>query len=422
MTRVWFSRLVTAVAASVAVVVLLGVPASVVAQTSGAAPAPPAAPAKEEEVPFWAIGRPTMGPGAQMAPVPAFPIATPADKLPVGKMKLPPGFKVEVYASDLLDARGLRQGDKGTVFVSSLFVAGKLYAIVDRGGRREVKTLAEKLFLPNGIEFHKGSLYLATPKEITRYDNIEANLDRLPDPVKIYDDLPGEIPHGWKFIKIGPDGKLYVPVGAPCNICDPPSDKYAHIRRINLDGSGMEIVARGVRNTVGFDFHPVTHELWFTDNQRDWLSEDLPQDELNRVTRKGQHFGYPYCHQGDFVDPQFGWGQSCADFAKPAALLGPHAAPLGMRFYTGAMFPPKYKNAIFIARHGPWNRTKKYADVAVAFLDKNGKVTKVEPFLTGWVENNNYLGRPVDVLVMKDGSLLVSDDHNGAVYRITYAK
>ncbi len=402
------------------VVFVAGASALVQAQTTGSAPAPPA---KEEEVPFWAIGRPNAGPGAQMAPVPAFPIPTPADKLPVAKMKLPPGFKVEVYAAEILDARGLRQGDKGTVFVSSLFVAGKLYAIVDRGGRREVKTLAEKLFLPNGIEFHKGSLYLATPKEITRYDAIEDNLDRLPTPVKIYDDLPGEIPHGWKFIKIGPDGKLYVPVGAPCNICDPPSDKYAHIRRINLDGSGAEIVARGVRNTVGFDFHPTTGELWFTDNQRDWLSEDLPQDELNRLTRPGrQHFGYPYCHQGDFVDPQFGWGLSCADFVKPAALLGPHSAPLGMRFYTGAMFPAKYKNAIFIARHGPWNRTQKYADVAVAFLDKSGNVTKVEPFLTGFVENNTYLGRPVDVLVLKDGSLLVSDDHSGAVYRVTYSK
>ena len=242
--------------------------------------------------------------------------------------------------------------------------------------------------------------------------------------MKIYDELPGEIPHGWKFIKIGPDGKLYVPVGAPCNICDPSSDKYAHIRRINLDGSGMEIVARGVRNTVGFDFHPKTGELWFTDNQRDWLSEDMPNDELNRLTKPGQqHFGYPYCHQGDFADPEFGWGKSCDDFVKPAALLGPHSAPLGMRFYTGKMFPAKYQGAIFIARHGPWNRTKKYAgDVVVALLDTNGKVTKVEPFLTGLVENNAYLGRPVDVLVLKDGSLLVSDDHNGAVYRISYCE
>jgi glucose/arabinose dehydrogenase len=359
-----------------------------------------------------------------MAPVPPFPIATPADKLPIAKMKVPAGFKVEVYAANVLDARGLRQGDKGTVFVSTNFVAGKLYAIVDKGGTREVKTLLEKLELANGIEFHKGSLYLATPKAITRYDDVENRLDKLGDPAKVYDQLPGDVPHGWKFIKIGPDGKLYVPVGAPCNICDAPGDKYAHIRRINLDGTGMEIVARGVRNTVGFDFHPKTGELWFTDNQRDWLSEDLPQDELNRLTKPGQeHFGYPFCHQGDFVDPELGWGKSCEDYTKPATLLGPHSAPLGMRFYTGKMFPGQYQGAIFIARHGPWNRTKKYAaDVVVAYLDRKGKVTKVEPFLTGLVENNAYLGRPVDVLVLKDGSLLVSDDHNGAVYRVSYSK
>jgi glucose/arabinose dehydrogenase len=379
---------------------------------------------KQEDVPFWAIGRPSTGPGAAMAPVPAFPIPTPADKLPIAKMKVPPGFKVEIYAANVFDARGLRQGDRGTVFVSSLFGAGKIYAIVNKGGgTREVKTIAEKLELPNGIEFYKGSLYVATPKAITRYDNIEDKLDSPPAPVTVYNQLPGDIPHGWKFIKIGPDGKLYVPVGAPCNICDPDSEKYAHIRRINLDGSGMEIVARGVRNTVGFDFHPTTGELWFTDNQRDWLSEDLPNDELNRLTKAGQHFGYPYCHQGDFADPQFGWGKSCDDFAKPAALLGPHAAPLGMRFYTGTMFPAEYQNAIFIARHGPWNRTTKYAaDVVVAFLNPDGTVKQVAPFLTGLVENNGYLGRPVDVLVLKDGSLLVSDDHAGAVYRVTYSR
>jgi glucose/arabinose dehydrogenase len=384
--------------------------------------APPATPAAEEE-PFWAVGRPKSGPGMQMAPVPAFPVPTPADTLPIAKMKVPPGFKVEVYASGVFDARGLRQGDKGTVFVSSLSGAGKIYALVDRGGTREVKTIAEKLMLPNGIEFHTGALYVATPRTIMRYDDIEDRLDNPPQPALVYDQLPGDVPHGWKFIKIGPDGKLYVPVGAPCNLCDPPSDRYAHIRRINLDGSGMEIVARGVRNTVGFDFHPTTGELWFTDNQRDWLSEDLPNDELNRVTRPGQeHFGFPYCHQGDFADPQFGWGKSCDDFTKPAALLGPHSAPLGMRFYTGSMFPSKYQGAIFIARHGPWNRTRKYAaDVVAVFLNPDGTVKAIEPFLTGLVENNGYLGRPVDVLVLKDGSLLVSDDHNGAVYRISYA-
>lgn len=374
-----------------------------------------------QEEPFWAKGRPKTDTAMKMAPVPAFPIATPADKLPIAKMKLPPGFKAEVWASDVLDARGLRQGDKGTVFVSSLFVAGKIYAVVDKGGKREVKTLAEKLFLPNGIEFHKGSLYVATPKDITRYDDIENRLDAPPAPVMVYDKLPGEVPHGWKFIKVGPDGKLYVPIGAPCNICEPGSG-FAKITRMNLDGSGVEDVALGVRNTVGFDFDPKNGELWYTNNGRDWLSEDLPNDSLNHVTKKGQHFGFPYCHQGNFADPEFGWGKDCKQFVQPALLTGAHAGTLGMRFYTGRQFPKKYQGAIFIARHGPWNRTQKYAaDVVVAWPDGKGGIARMEPFLTGLVENNEYLGRPVDVLVLKDGSLLVSDDHNGAIYRISYA-
>ena len=376
---------------------------------------------KKEEEPFWAVGRPKGEVTAKMAPVAAPPVPTPESQLP--KLTAPPGFKVEVYQSGILDARGLRRGDKGTVFVSSLFVAGKIYAVTGEAGKRVTKTILSGLELPNGIEFNKGSLYVATPKQITRYDNIEDNLDKPPAPVTIYDKLPGDVPHGWKFIKFGPDGKLYVPVGAPCNICEPDPAKYAQIFRIKPDGSDMEIVARGVRNTVGFDFHPRTKELWFTDNQRDWLSEDMPLDELNRVANPGKdHFGYPYCHSGMMTDPEFGWGKSCNDYVKPAALLGAHAAPLGMRFYTGTMFPAKYRNAIFIARHGPWNRTQKYADVSVAYIDAANKVTSVEPFLTGWVKNNTYLGRPVDVLVMADGSLLVSDDHAGAIYRVSYAK
>ena len=376
---------------------------------------------KKEEEPFWAVGRPKGEVTAKMAPVAAPPVPTPEAQLP--KLTAPPGFKVEVYQSGVLDARGLRRGDKGTVFVSSLFVAGKIYAVTSEPGKRVTKTILSGLELPNGIEFHKGSLYVATPKQITRYDNIEDNLDKPPAPVTVYDKLPGDVPHGWKFIKFGPDGKLYVPVGAPCNICEPDPAKYAQIFRINADGSDMEIVARGVRNTLGFDFHPRSKELWFTDNQRDWLSEDMPLDELNRVANPGKdHFGYPYCHSGMMTDPEFGWGKSCSDYVKPAALLGPHSAPLGMRFYTGTMFPAKYRNAIFIARHGPWNRTQKYADVSVAYVDAANKVTSVEPFLTGWVKDNTYLGRPVDVLVMADGSLLVSDDHAGAIYRVSYGK
>ena len=369
---------------------------------------------KKEEVPFWAIGRPESGPGNKLAPVPAPPIPTAKDKLP--QLSVPAGFKIEVYAHGILDARGLREGDKGTVFVSTLFGGGgKIHAI----SNGQTKEIATDLFLPNGIEFKDGSLYVATPKEITRYDDIEAKLDAPPKPVTVFADLPGDIPHGWKFIKFGPDGKLYVPIGTPCNICEEKAD-YAKIIRINADGSGKEDVALGVRNTVGFDFDPKTGDLWFGDNQRDWLSEDMPLDELNHVTAKGQHFGYPFCHSGIMADPQYGWGKSCDDYASPAATLGAHAAPLGMRFYTGDAFPEEYRGAIFLARHGPWNRHKKYADVVVAFLDKNGSVRELRPFLTGFVVDNKYVGRPADVLVMKDGSLLVSDDFNGAIYRITY--
>jgi len=374
---------------------------------------------KPAEEPFWAKGRPKTDTAMKMAPVPAFPIPTAADKLPVAKFRLPPGFQAEVWASGILDARGLREGAQGTVFVSSLFVAGKVYAVTDQGGQRKLHTIAEKLMLPNGIEFHQGSLYVATPKAIMRYDGIESRLDNPPAPVTVYDKLPGDVPHGWKFIKIGPDGKLYVPVGAPCNICEV-DDRYAKIMKMNLDGSGVETVAVGVRNTVGFDFDPRDGSLWFTNNGRDWLSEDLPNDTLNHVTRPGQHFGFPYCHQGNFADPEFGWGKDCGQYAQPALLTGPHAGTLGMRFYTGTQFPAAYRGAIFIARHGPWNRTQKYADILVAWPDGKGGIARSEPFMTGWVENNQYLGRPVDVLVMRDGSLLVSDDHNGAIYRIRY--
>jgi glucose/arabinose dehydrogenase len=374
---------------------------------------------KEEE--FWEVGRPKGPVTAKMAPVAAPPVPTPEAQLP--KLTVPAGFKVEVYQSGILDARGMRRGDKGTIFVSSLFVAGKIYAITEKGGKREVKTVLSGLELPSGIEFRKGALYVATPKKVMRYDNIEDKLDSPPAPVDVFTDLPGDIPHGWKFLRFGPDGNLYVPIGAPCNICTIDADKYSVIFRITPDGKDKQIVARGVRNTVGFDFHPKTKELWFTDNQRDWLSEDFPLDELNRLQKPGKdHFGYPYCHSGTMTDPELGWGKSCADYVKPAALLGPHSAPLGMKFYTGKMFPTKYQGAIFIARHGPWNRTKKDADVAVAYLDANSRVTKVEPFLTGWTKDNQYLGRPVDLLTLPDGSLLVSDDHAGAVYRVSYGR
>lgn len=355
----------------------------------------------------------------RLANVAPHPFGLPADQLPVPHLKLPKGFKIEVYASGIPNARSLRIGDKGTVFASNRLL-DKVYAIVDRNGKREVKVVASGMDRPNGLAFHKGTLYIAEGTRISKLENIEDNLDNPGKPVVIYSDFMNTQSHGWKFMGLGPDNMLYVNVGAPCNICEPPPTT-GQLRRISLDGSIAEPVVRGVRNSVGFDWHPVTKELWFTDNGRDWLSEDLPEDELNRVTRNGLHFGFPYCHQGNFTDREMGWGRSCDEFEKPAALLGPHSAALGMRFYTGNMFPGKYKNAIFIARHGSWNRTKKIGgDIIVAYLNKDGTVRSQEPFLTGFLQNNSYIGRPVDVQVMKDGSMLVSDDHAGAVYRVTY--
>jgi glucose/arabinose dehydrogenase len=392
-----------------------------------AASQPPAAPAGTpiptmQPQPTSVPGRPDI-PNAEVAnqlrSVPAPPFAAPPDQLPVSRLKLPKGFKIEVYASGIPNARSLRVGDKGTVFVSNRQL-DKVYAIVDKNGTREAIVIASGLDRPNGLAFRNGTLYIAEGTQISKLEHIEDHLDNPPKPVVIYSDFLNHQSHGWKFMGLGPDNKLYVNVGSPCNICEPP-ETNGQIRRINLDGGGADVVARGVRNSVGFDWHPVTKELYFTDNGRDWLSEDLPEDELNRVTKLGQHFGFPYCHQGTFTDREMGWGRACTEFEKPAALLGPHTAALGMRFYTGSMFPAEYRHAIFIARHGSWNKTRKLGgDVVVAKLNKNGTVKAIKPFLTGFIQNNAYIGRPVDVQVMKDGSLLVSDDFAGAVYRVTY--
>ena len=384
------------------------------------AAAPAAAPALPPGSPL--IGRPADNEAAaKLAPVAPPPIPAALDKLPTAKLKLPPGFNIEVYAAGMANARSLAEGDKGTVFVGSRLV-DKVYAIANKDGKRTVKVLASGLYRPNGVAFRNGTLYIAELSKVSKIDKVEDVIDSPPKPTVIYDNLPKDEAHGWKFIAIGPDNKLYVPVGQPGNnvLHD---DAHGQIRRMNLDGSGAEVVARGVRNTVGFDWNPETKQLYFTDNGRDWMSEEVPEDELNRITKVGEHFGAPYCLQGNIPDPEFGWGHSCSEFTAPVGLLGPHSASLGMRFYTGNMFPKSYKNAIFVARHGSWNRSKKFGgDVVVVKLDKDGKVKSTEPFITGFLENNSYVGRPVDVLQMKDGSLLVSDDWNGAVYRITYGK
>ncbi len=362
---------------------------------------------------------PTSAEATKLRGISAPPFAAAADKLPVGQLKAPKGFKIEVYVSGIANARSLRLSDKGTLFVSNRLL-DKVYAVVEKDGKREAKVIASGLDRPNGLVFHNGTLYVAEGTRISKLEKIEDNLDNPPKPVIIYSDFPNHQSHGWKFMGLGPDNKLYVNVGAPCNICMPP-ETNAQIRRINLDGSGAEVVARGVRNSVGFDWHPVTKELYFTDNGRDWLSEDLPHDELNRVTKTGQHFGYPFCHQGNLADSEYGWGRSCSEFVAPVALLGPHTAALGMRFYTGSTFPAEYRNAIFVARHGSWNKTKKIGgDIIVVKLNKDGTVKSWEPFITGFLQDNSYIGRPVDLAVMKDGSLLISDDYAGAVYRVSY--
>jgi glucose/arabinose dehydrogenase len=411
-------------AALAAGTVLAGVP--VWAQQPAANPPAqaPAAPATATQAPTpappWAQGRPDSPAVANMAPVAPPPIATPADKLPLAKLRLPKGFNLQVYAAGLTNARSLRIDGKGNVYVSTRLL-DRIYAITDEKGKRQVKTIATGLNSPNGIALHNGVLYIAEINKISKIDNVADVLDSPPKPTVIYDDLPSDAPHGWKFLTVGPDNKLYFNIGAPCNICMP-SDRHAQIRRINLDGSGAEVVARGIRQIVGMDWHPTMKVLYFTENQRDWLSEDQPQDKLNRLLHPGQdNFGFPYCDGGDIPDPQYGWGHSCDEFTKPIAQLGPHTAPLGMRFYTGKMFPKEYRNAIFIVRHGSWNRSKKIgADVLVARLNPDGTVRSIEPFMTGFIQDDNYIGRPVDIEWLRDGSMLLSDDYNGAVYRITY--
>jgi glucose/arabinose dehydrogenase len=361
---------------------------------------------------------------SNLKPHPVPPIAPAADKLPVDKIKLPPGFKAEVWSSGHAGGRTMVMGDKGTMFMGTR-VIGRVYAITDKGGKREVKVLLQGLTQPNGLALKDGSLYVFAINKVFRYDNIEDKLDQPPEPVELTKayDLPDTIHHNWKYVAFGPDGKMYVQVGSNCNICETNPGIHGQIRRYNADGTGMEIVARGVRNTVGFDWHPVTKELWFTDNGRDWAGNGGPEDELNRIPKnmEGATFGFPYCHAMGVPDPDVRRPNPCAGVILPAALTGPHSAGLGIIFYTGDMFPKQYKNVAFIARHGSWNREKKFGyDVAIART--SGSKAKIEPFLTGLLneEKNEFYGRPSYVFQMKDGSLLVSDETSGATYRISY--
>jgi glucose/arabinose dehydrogenase len=352
------------------------------------------------------------------------PTVTALDKIPVDKLKLPNGFKAEVWSHGHPAARTMVRGDKGTIFMGTRQI-GRVYAIVDKDGKREAKTLLTGLTQPNGLEFKDGALYVLAINKVFRYDNIEDKLDNPGQPVELTDkfDLPDTIHHNWKYVAFGPDGKLYVQVGANCNICEINNGIHAQIRRYNADGTGMEIVARGVRNTVGFDWHPVTKELWFTDNGRDWAGNDGPQDELNRIAKgqEGAFYGFPYCHANSVPDPDIRKPNPCQGVVLPAALIGPHAGGLGIKFYTGNMFPKTYQNHAFIARRGSWNREKKFGyDVALARI--TGGTAKIEPFMTGLLDEgkNEFYGRPTYVLPAPDGALLVSDEQNGAIYRISY--
>ncbi|MCM2287751.1 MAG: PQQ-dependent sugar dehydrogenase [Sulfuritalea sp.] len=351
--------------------------------------------------------------------------ATFAVALPLETIKLPPGFAIELWAR-VDNARQMALGgtdEKGGVVYVGSRGAGKVHAVRFDAAYQAgaVIRIADGLQMPSGLAWHQGSLYVGAVSRILRYDDIDRRLEKPPAPITVTDTLPKDTHHGWKFIAFGPDGKLYVPVGAPCNICDP-GDPYAAILRMNADGSGREVFAHGVRNTVGFDWNPIDGTLWFTDNGRDMLGDDTPPDELNRAPRPGLHFGYPYCHGGDIADPEFGTRRKCAEFEAPARKLGPHVAGLGMRFYTGTMFPAEYRNQIFIAEHGSWNRSRKIGYRIALVRVKDGRAVSYENFASGWLQGESAWGRPADVLVLPDGSLLVADDHAGAIYRISWRK
>lgn len=352
----------------------------------------------------------------------AAPVA--AQQLPLDRITLPEGFGISIYASGVQGSRSLALGDAGTVFVGTR-QAGVVYALTDADGdnaAEQVRVIARGLNSPNGVAFRDGALYVAEIGRILRYDDIEAQLDTPPQPVVVHNALPNEPHHGWKFIRFGPDGLLYVPSGTPCNICEP-TGPYGVLMRMDVsDPTTLEVIASGIRNTVGFDWDPTTGDLWFSDNARDDLGDNIPRDELNHVTEIGQHFGFPYCYDLNIPDPTFGGACDNTRMVAPEVLLGPHVAALGIRFYTGDSFPEAYTNQLFIAEHGSASRSQRIGYRVMLVRMEDGAPLAYEPFAEGWLgANGQYWGRPVDVMVMPDGALLVSDDYAGAVYRIDYS-
>jgi glucose/arabinose dehydrogenase len=358
-----------------------------------------------------------------LAPHPPKHTVTPPAEIPLQKLSVPQGFKIELWAHGLPGARAMARGDKGRIYVGTR-VIGRVYEVTDNGSERSVRVVVDKLTQPAGVAFRDGALYVMAIDKVLRFDGIESNPSASPVDLTDKFNLPPERHHNWKYIRFGPDGKLYVPFGAPCNICEPAAE-YAQIRRYNADGSGMEVIARGVRNTVGFDFHPSTKELWFTDHGRDWMGDDTPQDELNRLSKHGASFGFPYCHAEGVPDRELRKANACEGVTLPVALLGPHAAAMGLQFYTGTMFPAEYRNAMIIARKGSWNRTKKSGfDVVVVHADPDGRNARTTPFVSGFLDaaSDTFWGRPAYLLQMPDGSLLVSDEQTGAIYRVSYGR
>ena len=377
----------------------------------------PAAPA-----PAWQQGMSASMASSTLAPLAGKLTVTPASQIPIEKLRMPAGFKVEIWATGLPGGRAMARGDDGKIYVGTRGI-GRVYEVTDGGSVRTVRTVVDKLNQPAGVAFKDGALYVMAIDKVLRYDGIEKTPSATPVDMTDKFQLPKEQHHNWKYISFGPDGKLYVPFGAPCNICELPSQEYAQIRRYNADGSGMEVIAHGVRNSVGFDWHPTTKELWFSNHGRDWLGDDTPNDTLNRLSKTGLNYGFPYCHQGNVADPDIKKANACEGVDQPAALMGTHTAAMGVMFYSGNMFPPEYRNVLLNARKGSWNRTKKSGyDVVMVKADADGKNAKVEPFLTGFMNeaDQSFWGRPAYLMQMPDGAVLVSDEQNGAIYRVSY--